>query len=76
MGGIADIKKAEKHRKRLKHLHKSKRGCFSSQSLIGPCDTKEFCDEDSCEYINEIQESFIKNGRVPQIVDTDIYKHF
>jgi len=76
MGGIADIKKEEAHRKRLKHLEKIKKRCDSSHIIVGHCTTKEFCDEDVCDYINEVNESFIKNGRVPQIVDTDIYKHF
>jgi len=75
MEGINAIKKDEEFRKRLKHLVRSKRGCFVSQIIGNNCNIHEFCDEDKCDYITEINESFIKNKRIPQIMDTEIYKH-
>ena len=74
--GITAIKNEEAHQKRLKHLNRSKHGCFVTQIMGNYCNIHEFCDEDKCEYITEINDLILKNRRVPQIVDTDIYKHF
>jgi len=73
IGGISDIKKAESHRKRLKYLHRARRGCFLSE-IMHECDISGFCNEEKCNYINQIKEQFIINGRVPQILDIEIYK--
>lgn len=73
MGGISDIKKAEAHRKRLKYLSRARRGFFLSE-IMDECDISDFCNEEKCNYVNQIKEQFIINGRVPQILNTEIYK--
>jgi len=71
MDGIDAIKEHEALRKKLKRLSKIKGDLMPSE--ISDSDAFSYCNDDKCEYVKQIQENFIKNGSVPQIVDIEVF---
>jgi hypothetical protein len=64
MGGIFEIIQDEAHRKNLKRLSKYKE---KYKSILYEPSEYTYCEDEKCECIRKIRDSFIINGRVPQI---------
>jgi len=69
MEGIDAIKKDEEHRKRLKRLTISK-FLRTRNTVVDPSVYKDTAEEKD-NYVQQLQENFMKNGKIPQIIDIE-----
>jgi hypothetical protein len=65
--GISAIKEGESHQKLLRKFVKAK-FLMSPDHIVEPC-VFTFCNDECCDYIQNVQDQFIKNKQLPQSID-------
>ncbi len=67
MDGISAITEEEHHQKRLRSFVKA-RFLLSPGQYLDP-NVFSFCSEECCDYIQGVQDQYIRNKQIPQIID-------